>query len=72
MGISGLAVGAGQLGRWYLSFIPTFDRYFHSPSLSAGLAFYPNVKIEHLDPLREQQEQIVPAIDVNLSPRWEL
>jgi hypothetical protein len=81
-----------QVGRWYLSFNPTFDRSFHGSSVSQGLVFSPNFKagyditkkinagIEYygslgpvtgFDPLRDQQQQIIPAIDLNLSPNWE-
>jgi hypothetical protein len=33
-----------QVGRWYLSFNPTFDRSFHGPSVHEGFTFSPNVK----------------------------
>lgn len=82
-----------QMGRWYWSFNPTFDRSFHGPSVSQGVVFSPNVKISYdftkkitggieyygsvgpateFLPLREQQHQIFPAIDLNLSPKWEV
>ncbi len=81
-----------QIGRWYTSFNPTFDRSFHGTSVSSGLVFSPNVKVGYditkkinagieyygslgpvtgFDPLREQQQQIIPSIDLNLSPDWE-
>lgn len=80
------------IGRWYLSFNPTFDRSFHGPSVNQGLSFSPNFKVGYditkkinagveyygdvgplynFDPLRDEQQQIVPAIDLNLSPAWE-
>ena len=34
-----------QMGRWYLSFNPTFDRSFHGPSVNQGFTFSPNVKV---------------------------
>src|ERR1700747_681644 len=33
-----------QMGRWYLSFNPTFDKSFHGPSVHQGFTFAPNVK----------------------------
>ena len=82
-----------KIGRWYLSFNPTFDRSFHGPSVRDGMVFSPNVKIGYdftkkitggieyygsvgpateFDPFRLQQQEIVPAIDLNLSPKWEV
>ena len=81
-----------QIGRWYLSFNPTFDRSFHGPGVSQGLGFSPNFKagyditkkvnmgleyygalgnVTGFDPLSDQEQQIVPSIDLNLSPNWE-
>ena len=81
-----------QLGPWYLSFNPTFDRSFHGPSVSQGVVFSPNLKVSYqatkkiaagfeyygetgpvtgFDPLREQQQQIFPTIDVDFGPDWE-
>jgi hypothetical protein len=34
-----------QIGRWYMSFNPTFDRSFHGLSVHQGLVFSPNVKV---------------------------
>ncbi len=82
-----------QLGRWYLSFNPTFDRSFHGPGVNQGLVFSPNFKFSYdftkkiaggieyygslgpvtgFDPINQQQQQILPAIDLNLSPKWEV
>jgi len=81
-----------QLGRWYLSFNPTFDRSFHGPSENQGFVFSPNFKVSYditkkiaggveyygslgpvtgFDPVSQQQQQIIPAIDLNLSEKWE-
>ena len=89
-----------EIGRWYFSFNPTFDRSFHGPSVSKGVEFSPNFKFSYdvwvkgtgddakrvqagleyygalgpvtgFDPLREQQQQILPAIDLVLSQNWE-
>jgi len=81
-----------QIGRWYLSFNPTFDRSFHGPGVSQGLVFSPNFKagydvtkrinvgveyygslgpVAGFDALSEQQQQIIPCIDLNLGPKWE-
>jgi hypothetical protein len=81
-----------QIGRWYLSFNPTFDRSFHGPGVSQGVVFSPNFKagyditkkvnmgfeyygslgpVTGFDPISDQQQQIVPCIDLNVSPNWE-
>lgn len=36
-----------QLGRWYLSLNPTFDRALHGESTSKGLEFSPNFKVSY-------------------------
>jgi hypothetical protein len=82
-----------QLGRWYLSFNPTFDKSLHGQTASQGFIFSPNVKVSYditkkiaggfeyygslgpvtgFDPVAEQQQQIFPTIDLNLSPKWEV
>jgi len=82
-----------QLGRWYFSFNPTFDRSLHGASVNQGFVFSPNVKVSYdftkkvtggieyygslgpvdgFDPVAEQQQQIFPTIDLNLSPKWEI
>jgi hypothetical protein len=81
-----------QLGRWYLSFNPTFDKSIHGLSENQGFVFSPNFKVSYnfskkvaggleyygsvgpignFDPVSEQQHQFFPAIDLNLSPKWE-
>ena len=81
-----------QIGRWYLSFNPSFDRALQGPDTSLGFVFSPNFKIGYdvtkkintgfeyygslgpvtgFDPLRDQQQQLFPTIDLNLSPKWE-
>ena len=82
-----------QIGPWYLSFNPTFDRSFHGPSVSQGVVFSPNVKVGYdftkkisggfeyygsvgpavdFSPISQQQHQIFPVVDLNLSPKWEV
>ena len=82
-----------QLGRWYWSFNPTFDRSFVGLNSNRGFEFSPNLKLSYdftkkitggleyygaygpvgnFDPVREQQQQFVPAVDLNVSPRWEI
>jgi hypothetical protein len=82
-----------ELGRWYLSFNPTFDRAIKGPDESRGFEFSPNVKVAYdftrkitggleyygslgpvdaIDPVHEQEHQIFPTIDLNLSPNWEV
>jgi len=82
-----------QVGPWYFSLNPTFDRSFHGPGVNGGLVFSPNFKFSYnftkkvaggveyygslgpvtgFDPVSQQQQQILPAIDLNLSPKWEV
>lgn len=82
-----------QLGPWYLSFNPTFDRSLHGASVSQGFVFSPNFKLSYdftkkvtggieyygsigpateFLPISQQQHQIFPAIDLNVSPKWEI
>ena len=82
-----------QLGRWYLSFNPTFDKSLHGPSVRDGFVFSPNFKLGYdftkkvsggfeyygsvgpatqFLPLSQQQHQIFPTIDLNVSPKWEI
>ena len=82
-----------QIGPWYLSFNPTFDRSFNGPSVHDGFVFSPNVKVGYdftkkisggieyygsvgpatdFVPISEQQHQIFPVVDLNLSPKWEV
>jgi len=82
-----------EIGKWYFSFNPTFDKSFHGPSVHQGFVFSPNVKFSYdftkkiaggleyygvigpatdFDPIRLQEHQIYPTIDLNLSPKWEI
>jgi hypothetical protein len=82
-----------QIGRWYFSFNPTFDKSLHGENVNQGFVFSPNVKISYdftkritggieyygslgpatdFSPISQQQQQIFPAIDLNLSPKWEI
>jgi hypothetical protein len=46
--------------------------YAFSKKVNAGLEYYGSVgSITGFDPLRDQQQAIVPAIDLDLSPNWE-
>ncbi|HKE06674.1 MAG TPA: hypothetical protein VKB48_02535 [Candidatus Acidoferrum sp.] len=80
------------MGRWYLSFNPSFDKSFHGPGENQGFVFSPNFKVSYdvtkkiatgveyygslgpvtgFDPVSQQQQQIIPAIDLNFSEKWE-
>ena len=82
-----------QLGRWYFSFNPTFDKSIHGLCESEGFVFSPNFKLSYdftrkiaggfeyygslgpatnFAPISQQEHQIFPAIDLNLSPKWEV
>ena len=55
-------------------FSPNFKAgYEVTKKVNAGLEYYGNLgPIGSFDPLRDQQQQILPAIDLNLSPNWEV
>ena len=54
-------------------FSPNFKvGYAFASKISGGVEYYGALgPIGNLDPLREQQQQIFPAIDLNVSPKWE-
>jgi Putative MetA-pathway of phenol degradation len=56
-----------------LVFSPNFKAgYDITKKINAGIEYYGSLgPITGFDPLREQQQQIVPAVDLNLSPNWE-
>lgn len=56
-----------------LEFSPNFKvSYDLTPKIAGGFEYYGSTgPITGFDPLREQQQQIVPTIDLNLSPDWE-
>ena len=82
-----------QIGPWYFSFNPAFDRSFHGDSVDQGVTFSPDFKLSYdftkkitggfeyygavgpatdFLPTGQQQHQIFPTIDLNLSPKWEV
>ncbi len=82
-----------QIGPWYFSFNPAFDRSFHGDSVHQGVTFSPDFKFSYdftkkitggfeyygaVGPatdfllIGQQQHQIFPTIDLNLSPKWEV
>ena len=47
--------------------------YDITPKVAAGLEYYGALgPVTGFDPIGEQQQQILPAIDLNLSPKWEV
>jgi hypothetical protein len=47
--------------------------YDLSKAVAIGLEYYGSLgPIGNFDPLREQEQQIVPSVDLNLSPKWEV
>jgi len=56
-----------------LEFSPNFKAsYDFTSKVTGGLEYYGALgPVTGFDPLREQQQQILPAIDLNLSPNWE-
>ena len=46
--------------------------YAFTKKISGGVEYYGGLgPIGHIDPLRDQQQQIFPSIDLNVSPDWE-
>ncbi len=56
-----------------VEFSPNFKfSYDVTPKVAAGLEYYGSLgPVTGFDPLRDQQQQIFPTIDLNLSERWE-
>ncbi len=56
-----------------LEFSPNFKiSYDVTPKIAGGLEYYGALgPVTGFDPLREQEQQILPAIDLNLNPKWE-
>jgi hypothetical protein len=82
-----------QIGRWYFTINPAFERSFHGPSVSEGIGFAPDAKFSYdfnkyisggleyyadygslrdIYSFHNQQQQFFPAIDLNVSPNWEI
>lgn len=64
----GLSVDQG----WVFS--PNFKfGYEFSKKVNAGLEYYGSLgPVGNFSPIREQQQQIMPAVDLDVSPRWEI
>ena len=56
-----------------VTFSPNFRAgYDVTKRINAGLEYYGSMgSLTGFDPLRDQQQQILPAIDLNLGPNWE-
>lgn len=56
-----------------MEFSPNFKfSYDFTPKIAGGLEYYGALgPVTGFDPLKDQQQQVFPAIDLNLSPRWE-
>ena len=54
-------------------FSPNFKAgWDFTKKINAGIEYYGSLgPVTGFDPFRYQEEQIVPAIDLNLSPKWE-
>jgi len=54
-------------------FSPNFKvSYDMTPAVTIGVEYYGSFgPVEDFDPVKEQQQQIVPAVDLNLAPDWE-
>ncbi|HZS44511.1 MAG TPA: transporter [Blastocatellia bacterium] len=55
------------------SFSPNFKvGYDFTKKINAGIEYYGSLgQITGFDPFKDQEQQIVPAVDLNLSPEWE-
>lgn len=65
---------AGENKNKGFEFSPNFKvSYAVIPKMSVGLEYYGTLgPISQFDPLSEQQQQIFPTMDLNLSPNWEV
>jgi hypothetical protein len=63
--------GANSNKGW--EFSPNFKvGYDFTKKINAGVEYYGVLgPISGFDPVKDQEQQIVPAIDLNLSPQWE-
>jgi hypothetical protein len=63
----------GPSVRQGLEFSPNFKAGFDfTKKINAGIEYYGTLgPIGSFDPIHEQQQQIIPSIDLNLSPNWE-
>ncbi len=82
-----------QVGRWYFSINPAFEKSISGLNSGEGFAFAPSAKISYdlvkevsigveyyaglgpvsrFNPRDEQEHQIFPVIDLNVSPDWEI
>ena len=54
-------------------FSPNFKlSYDFTPKIAGGFEYYGSLgPVTGFDPLRDQQQQLFPTIDLNLSPKWE-
>ena len=66
------AIHGENAGRGF-EFSPNFKAsYVATRTVSVGVEYYGSLgPVTRLDPAREQQHQIVPTVDLNLSPDWE-
>ena len=55
-------------------FSPNFKfSYDFTPKIAGGLEYYGSMgPVSGFDPLQDQEQQIFPAIDLNLAPQWEI
>jgi len=65
---------AGENRKRGFEFSPNFKvSYDVTPKVSAGLEYYGALgPISGFDPVHDQQQQILPAVDLNFSPKWEV
>jgi hypothetical protein len=56
-----------------VEFSPNFKAgYDITKKINAGIEYYGVLgPVTGFDPLRDQQQQIIPSVDLNLSPKWE-
>lgn len=64
----------GQSAKKGFEFSPNFKiSYDVTPKIAGGVEYYGSLgPVTGFDPLRGQQQQIFPTIDLNLAPQWEI
>lgn len=64
----------GENAKKGFAFSPNFKiSYDVTPKIATGFEYYGSLgPVTGFDPLRNQQQQIFPTIDLNLAPQWEI
>jgi hypothetical protein len=65
---------SGPASRDGFTFAPSAKiGYDLTKQISPGVEYYSGLgRVTHFDPFGEQQHQIMPVVDLNVSPKWEI